>query len=319
MIAPAPLRQDPWLLSDWVEFKAICSQNARFSFNELSRLYDENQDAESSDISRGDAENEVLLDAVISEINVRIKSLSNTYPFTLSHDGHHLIFKLDDTVKAGQFAYLYCLIFSHLIRDEVIEENVTANNHDRDLMQICSTLAAANLCHNAVSFGYPRPDGSNMYNALQTTYTKIGEGRLRAVQDIADILPKANYQKDGGIDIIAWDSTNDDAPGRSYLLGQVASGENWEHKSVVEAIKPFHNIWFSQIPSSTPRPAIFIPFCIEANCHEERKKYMSTYSYRYGEVYYRYRIPIEAQKGYENAQNHDDRHIERCNNLNDVY
>ena len=116
--------------------------------------------------------------------------------------------------------------------------------------------------------------------------------------------------KDDEIDVIAWrDTTNGLAGKSSYLLGQAASGWNWEDKSVKNAIEVFHWTWFEVIPTSTPLPAIFIPFCLEEprgrdgafTSQERLRSRMERLTKKFGILYYRYRLPRHAAQAKELA------------------
>lgn len=59
----------------------------------------------------------------------------------------------------------------------------------------------------------------------------------------------------------------------------------------------FHSYWFTSPPASQHQDAIFIPFCLEpkgtdpaASYDDVLKDYVQNLMYRYGVVFYRYRI-----------------------------
>jgi hypothetical protein len=96
----------------------------------------------------------------------------------------------------------------------------------------------------------------------------------------------------------------DKNPPADYLLCQVASGKNWVDKSAVAAIGAFHATWFAPQPARRPKPAIVIPFCIDAgpdNDPDEEQEALAMHWRRivtaYGEFFYRYRVPHFAAKG----------------------
>lgn len=122
----------------------------------------------------------------------------------------------------------------------------------------------------------------------------MGEGTVRD-QPLPGV---SSSPKDEGIDIIAWGHRADHAPGRHYILGQVATGENWPGKSVTEYIRPFHENWFSEIPASHPTHAMFVPYCVERGDATLQQR-LNILTKRYGHFYYRYLIPSLAKKGHE--------------------
>lgn len=307
MLAKAPIFDAAWLLADWIEFKVLTSEYDSFLLNELLYIADEEQDEENIDFVEQDAKNEELLETAIAELEQRREFLKHAYPFDFTLEGSELVLKED--IGEGGYVYLYCLFFSHINREDVLIPDPPHSNADREIMQICSTLAAAGkLQGNAVSFGFPRPDHSNFIDALRKVFEKIGEGIV--VDTIPDGAP--SNEKDARIDIIAWENTPDSGAGRIYLLGQVASGANWNDKSIIGEIEPFHNIWFIRQPASNAIPSMFIPFCLDVDSKFLKDKlYYETI--KFGNLLYRYRLPLYASKGYELAatQQENGLYIER--------
>lgn len=298
ILAKAPIGDQAWLLADWLEFQVLSSEFHAYRVNELMRLSDENQDSESPNITEQDTINEAVLQTALNELQFRVDTLGSAYPFHFEGASSELV--LNDPITPGGYVYLYCLFFSHVKREEVIIPDPPHSNNDRDLLQICSTLAAAGSFQaNAVSFGFPRPDNSNFMNALKTTWNRLEDGT------VVDTVPVGapTDEKDARIDVIAWASTPDNAPGKHYLLGQVATGANWNSKSILGEMEPFHKIWFTRAPASTPTPAMFIPFCLDVTPPATLKDAVYYATLKFGLLYYRYRLPYYAHIGYELAQN----------------
>lgn len=313
-LAKAPTAGSTWLLADWIEFQVLCSHYKSYRVNDLVRISDEDQDSENQDIGAQDSLNEQYLEEALLELSLRIDCLGEAYPFSFDASGNHLT--LNDNINPGGYVYLYCLIFSHINRDDVLTATPSHTNDDRDLMQICATLAAAgDISGNAVSFGFPRPDHSNFLDALKNTYHRMGEGSI--VDNVPPGAPR--NEKDGRVDIVAWGNQPDGGAGRMYVLGQVATGDNWSNKSIRGEIDPFHNIWFSQSPASTPIPSMFIPFCLDVKQDETLNDVIYIKTYIFGTLYYRYRLPLHANIGYNLANTgNDDLYIERFNEFNKV-
>ena len=121
----------------------------------------------------------------------------------------------------------------------------------------------------------------------------LGEGNARS-----ELRPGTSTAiKDGGIDIIAWTDNNDKMPGKRYLLGQVASGNDWKDKSVISDIKLFINDCFHSPPALNPIPAMFIPFCITPNDKNHVSFTICNLSEKFGYMMYRKRIPHYFQLG----------------------
>ena len=313
ILAKAPISESKWMLADWIEFQVLISEFHFFQINKLLHIVDEDQEFENPNFVEQDTINEQLTESVLNEIQVRINSLNDSYPFYLNDDGTELL--LHEAITPGGYSYLYCLFFSHINRDNVLYPDPPSQNSDRDLMQICSTIAAAaRVSGSAVSFGYPRPDHTNFLTALSETYQKMGEGTV--LENVPLGAPR--YEKDGGIDVIAWGTTPDGCPGRAYLLGQVATGADWNGKSVKNDIDEFHSTWFSPPPPSTPIPAMFIPFCLDVKADETLEDVLHYKTVKFGEMYYRYRLPLFVEQGYEMAHQQGAPDVGRVNEFDKV-
>lgn len=315
ILAKAPIMDGGWLLADWLEFKVLTSEFHVFRLSELLYISDEEQDEENLDIGEQDSINQAVLESALNEITQRIQFLKTAYPFDFSTDDSELVLKKE--ITAGSYVYLYCLFFSHVKREDVLIPDPPHSNADREILQICATLAAAGKVHgNAISFGFPRPDHSNFIDALDKAYKKMGEGVI--VETIPAGAP--TNEKDARIDVIAWENTPDDAAGKIYILGQVATGKNWDNKAIRGEIDSFHKIWFTRPPISTPIPAMFIPFCLDTNSSSSLKDVVYYKTIKFGDLIYRYRLPAYAAKGYELAEKqHENGHyIERFNEFDKV-
>lgn len=301
-LAQLPLDCDPHVVTDWFEFHVLISEFNVASCNELQRMWDTRRNAEGAspdgrkDASAGNDGDEQFAETILNEIRERIEYLGDAYPFEFNATGQSL--QLKPGLNVGQTVYLFCLLLSSAKKAEIFELDKFSyelTNFVRDLFQACSAWAAAGVVNgSSCSFGFPRPDGSNFLDKLRQTYAQMGEGAVRD-QPLAGV---SSNPKDEGIDIIAWAHRADHAPGRSYMLGQVATGENWPGKSVVEYIKPFHENWFSEIPASLPTHAMFIPYCVDKG-DATLKERITILTKRYGHFYYRYLIPSLAKRGHD--------------------
>ena len=301
-LAQLPLDCKAHVIADWFELHVLASEFGISGINDLQRMWDTRRNAEgdspdgrTDDIPGNDGD-EQFVEFILIEIRERIEYLDDAYPFEFNATGQSL--QLKSEIDLGQYVYLFCLLLSSAKNAEIFELdkfNYELTNVVRDLFQACAAWAAAGaISGSSCSFGFPRPDGSNFLGKLKKTYALIGEGTVREAP-LPGVSPSP---KDEGIDIIAWGDRPDRAPGRQYLLGQVATGNNWQNKSVVEYIKPFHENWFSDIPSSVPTHAMFVPHCIERGGETLQQK-IHIFTKRYGHFYYRYVIPKFAKLGHE--------------------
>ena len=239
---------------------------------------------------------DAFLDSISDEIIERENALGGTYPFELERNG--AAFKLKNQINDGGYIYLFCLLLSNNKAGDILDGKwIPEITHaTRDLFQACSTLAAAgNVDGCAISFGWPRPDSNPPFlQRLKDVYAIFGEGVVRNTP-----LPGASPSpKDEEIDVIAWKPTLDRAPGTTYMLGQVASGANWEAKSVKgPPIESFHRNWFMPPPSSEVTAAIFIPHLVAPNQTGSRRDVMDQHTATYGRVIDRLRLPHFAHLG----------------------
>lgn len=298
-LAPLPLDAHPRVIVDWLELSVICSEFKQTQISDLQRIWDTHRNTEDTDFEGNSQDTEdYFRESIDEEIRVRLNALGDAYPFDYSETGEELLLK--DQLTNGATVYLYCLFMSHPDKDEVISGAVVPeiDNSVRDLFQICSTIAAAGEVNgSSVSFGHPREDHTGFLTKLRQTYALIGEGAVRE-----QALPGVTRSpKDDGIDVIAWSHSNDHAPGKYYLLGQVASGRNWPGKSLLGILGKFHENWFEVRPVSTPNPSIFIPFHIPPIADEALEERMRSLTLEFGKVFYRLRIPLLINKGFESA------------------
>ena len=166
----------------------------------------------------------------------------------------------------------------------------------------------------SVSFGWPRPTREPFLEKLREIYTLFGEGN---VVDTArpGVSP---WVKDEEIDVIAWRPMADRGAGTMYLLGQVASGDNWEGKSIKGGpIDSFHHNWFRPPPPSVAQSAIFIPHAVPpVQMSGTRRERLAAITVRFGTVFDRLRLPAATQKGLDlhNEQRQNVR-IERVDDI----
>jgi len=288
------------LLADWLELTAFASPEGSVSIQDVNEALEIEEDFEPEAIHDEDNLKEACVQAAASAIEERLECMENAYPFDLLEGGHLLVLESEWTT-AGRAGYLLCLLLSHvsgegLLVGDPLPELMPA----RDLFQVCATLCAAGAYQGpAFSFGWPRPDKTSYHQKLLEVFKHFGDG-VPHKEPPAGSPPRI---KDGGIDVIAWSFEPDGRPGRNYLLGQAASGQNWEDKSVGPFIKLFHDFWFLNIPASTPNPAMFVPFCLpepeDTDYSAQKEIYQGHLRYLthlLGTIFYRYRIPRHVSR-----------------------
>ena len=301
ILSPLPVGSTIDIIADWLEFDILCSGYGITGLAEISRDWDVLRNTEDTDFQSEETTQECFIETLLVEIRDRMQIIGESYPFEFSETGESL--QLKDKLTEDCYIYLFCLIISHIQTGEVLSgKYIPPITHEvRDFFQICATLAASGAVGgNAYSFGFPRPNHTNFIDALHKVYSAFGEGLV--VSKIPAGAPPA--VKDDGIDVIAWADRPDGMSGKIYMLGQVASGENWENKSVIGKLESFHKVWFSNpSPASRPIPSIFIPFCIKLTSTDENVADRMLYlTHNFGCVYYRHVIPPLARKGLEIAR-----------------
>jgi hypothetical protein len=281
-------------IADWIELKAIASPDGRVGFGTLVSATALTENEQEENIGDADSNEEELVLCVQAEIARRFNNVGTDYPFRIDDKGRALQF-VTPVSEAGS-AYLFCLFLSHAFDRTIVPEALApeVTNKIRDLFQACATIAAGGyILGPAMSFGFPRPDGAEFLKALRRVYKLFGDGRpCRRPRKAAP--PKV---KDNGIDVIAWRRSIDNLPSTHYLIGQVASGNDWIDKSVKADREHFHDYWFVEKPGSQPEDAMFMPFGLEPENAQQEADYekllndhMQSIAYRYGNLFYRDRI-----------------------------
>jgi hypothetical protein len=308
-------------VADWLELKAIASPDGRVGFGTLISATALSEEEQPEDMADEDIKEDALVLSAQAEITRRRKNIGDDYPFRIEDNGRAMRF-IAPASKVGS-VYLFCLFLSHA-SDRTIVPKVLApkvSNKIRDLFQACATVAAGGYVKGpSVSFGFPRPDGEAFLKALHRVYKLFGDGKPRKKPRAA----AAKKIKDNGIDIIAWRRSIDDLPCTLYLIGQVASGADWEGKSVKADEEHFHKYWFEDIPGSQPSDAMFMPFELEPEDPEDGTSYddvlkdhMQGVGHRFGTLFYRDRIAKYLAEGLQLVSD-GEKAIERVEDIDKV-
>lgn len=264
--------------ADWFEISALLSNDGAIHSNELRKLErllsDEDDHGILADPITGepleaeilDERPERVVDNVHDEICLRRKLSGNAYPFQLEYpdgaaafSGSFLLRYLGGELNEDNPFVFYILgLFETALRDQIIIVNdVNISNHRLGLLfQIASCLAIGGyLRGHTVWFGFPRPAQNAFLPALTAAMARFGSHRV--VEAIPPGYPAA--LKDGGIDIIAWIDFDDERGARNVLFAQVASGYDWEGKTLLGFLPKFMN-WFVPPAPAPVKPALLIPF-----------------------------------------------------------
>jgi len=332
MLRPPPIGDAPHKLCDWVELAVIGNVRGTYNLANLVRYRDTTRETEDADIegefrrerdtdtegvSGGDGD--AFYDSLVEQFAEREEALGDAYPFDVNSRG---VVTLHLPADWGGYLYLFCLLLSYSNDIDLLDGRwrPQVTNRIRDLFQACATVAAAaEVRGHAYSFGWPRPDNNPPFLAkLKVVYEHFGDGKVRPVRRVG-LSP---FAKDEEIDVIAWRPRRDRAAGTLYLLGQVASGDNWMGKSIHGApIANFHRNWFDPSPASNVAGCIFIPRLIEsADPQGTRRDGMDVQTVRYGTIFDRLRVPLLVQEGVQLSHSPEGSTwvIERINELQAV-
>lgn len=314
-----PFDADVYRCCDWLELKVLSLADGQTFFADIERAWEARREAEHDDFEGGDLQFDQWLEELCDEVDFRIRSLGRAYPFRFNGDESGIcLSSTPDQFSIGCSVYVYCLMLSTIGETQVFEGDAgEITQRMRDLFQACSAWAAGGvLSGSAYAFGWPRPERDDFLTALRAVYhDRMGEGRV-----VDRAPPGASLQeKDGGIDVIAWASRPDGGPGQPYIIGQVATGANWQEKSVKQYIDPLNDNWFAQKPRSVPQAAMFIPFCIVPRTRGvSLREQLEFYTPLFGNIYYRAVLPLYAERGLQNAAANDAVFMHRSGDLPEV-
>jgi hypothetical protein len=288
-------------VADWLELKAVSSPDGRVGFGTLVSASALSEEEQPQDVAEESTKADLLVLSAQAEITRRLENVGDDYPFRIDENGRAMQF-VTPVSNVGA-VYLFCLFLSHAFDRTIVPKKLApkVTNKTRDLFQACATVAAGGYVQGpSMSFGFPRPDGETFLKALHRVYKSFGDGKPRKKPRAA----AAKRIKDNGIDIIAWRRSIDGLPCTVYMIGQVASGSDWEDKSVIPDREHFHKYWFDDVPGSQPQDAMFMPFGLEPEDPEDGtqyedvlKDYMQSVGYRFGTLFYRDRIAKHLADG----------------------
>ncbi|MEJ8845668.1 hypothetical protein [Variovorax rhizosphaerae] len=329
-LSAPPFTSSPSLICDWIELKVLTTSHGKFRLGSLKRLWDKSREIEESDpegvlireeytdssgVSGPD--DEVFMDSITGEIGERIEALGAAYPFEIDSRNRLCVI---EPASSGGFVYLFCLLLTYSNGRELLDGSwlPRVDNHVRDLFQACSTVAAAGEVRgHAISFGWPRPNHNPPFlQRLREVYRLFGEGIVvdRPAPGVS------NFPKDEEIDVIAWRPRRDRTAGTEYMLGQVASGDNWMGKPLAgRPIANFHRNWFTRCPASVAKGYIFIPHAVPPiDSLGTRRERIDAITVRYGTIIDRLRLPALTDEGVQFSMTESAVQVERQANLPEI-
>lgn len=225
---------DELRLADWLELHALLSPDSNASYIDLERaLRREGVFGLDNDESVERKIQEVSL-----ELERRAVSAAEAYPFVIDERSISTKGPIDRFVP-----YVFCLCLSFLGS----EENLDRRPFPRRMFEYLSCEAARNFVGgDVVRFASPRRKSDlpvEFNRAVDELCFRIGEG-------IAFRGKRTFSTKDDAIDVVAWRDFPDRAEGKLLLVGNCASGNNWDSK--LDELQPqlFCEDWMHETPVS---------------------------------------------------------------------
>ena len=273
VLSPPAARANVATQIDFLELAALIDPSGRVRFDTLTgdRLLQAEEAAD--DIGNADRAKDEFIESIENEYNVRAKALGQSYPFRMSDDAEELTLQNHDGDHLAG-SYLVCLIASHIsdgsdLRLKVPSEQglraeIITRMRNR-IFQMIGTIALAGRANgSAASVGWPRVERETIIETMNRA-----SGRGFPIPIRAEPNPMASRQaKDHGVDVVAWEKT---CPPPSALVwfGQIASGQDWRDKSVVDAAGRFASAILEDAPPNKNHATI-IPFNFDADTQETK-------------------------------------------------
>jgi len=243
---PLPLpTTDELQLADWLELLALSSPDENASYVDLERVLRR----EGVLGLGGDEVMTAMIQSVSSELERRARAASESYPFVL---GERIVaFKgsIDKFVP-----YIFCLCLSYLGS----EGELNRRPYPRRLFEYLCCEAAGNFVNgDGVRFASPRMPA----DLPREFRLAVDELCIRIKEGMGFRQKRALSRKDDAVDVIAWRDFPDGAEGKLLLVGNCASGKDWETK--LDELQPriFCEEWMAEVPVSVHIgiKAFFVP------------------------------------------------------------
>jgi len=260
-----------------MELTALISPERRCSISAVERNLKRLSSYDAGRAMQQNASIDAACAEILGEIKRRVQAAGNAYPFTI--DGTALVL----SGKARDYVpYIFCLCLSWFGWKAKKGNKIFPRRMFEDLSK---HAAQEFIGGRALRFGAPRTELPTAFKeALLHLAVAIGEGQVRDIQGQV-------HAQDDTLDLIAWRDFPDGQEGKLFLVGQCASGSDWEKKKRELDAEAFFDDWFSERPPSLRgmRIGLFIPHRVP------RKKWTST-TRRAGIIFDRCRIAYWTQR-----------------------
>jgi hypothetical protein len=278
------------LAADYLELTAFFAQDQLAFTKDLINTSEIGAEDDYADVDEEMTNREEIVSGTVTMISRRARALDSSYPFELDENGDILTF-LGREPTLGQAAYLLCLVLSHLKGVSEVLAGTAFHPTDAEIrslrlyFQYFATAAlAAEIRGRAWSFGYPRPDSSNFKTKLEEIWRIFKDGCVEPGEDAP------NSPKDDQIDVFAARLHPDGLPGFLLAAAQVATGDNWDKKSIRGHLDHvFCQRWFGRQPATTMVCYHIIPFSRPDSKFSDDVR-------QFGNVLHRLRVPYRVQE-----------------------
>lgn len=280
---------NPLECADWMELTALISPEHRCSISAVERNLTRLSSYDGGNTIQQRARIDAACGEILGEIKKRVLAAKAAYPFKIEGTALVLAGKASDYVP-----YIFCLCLSWFGWKAKKGKKIFPRRMFEDLSK---HAAEAFIGGRALRFGAPRTELPAAFkDALLHLAVAIGEGQVREVHG------PVNAQDDT-LDLIAWRDFPDGQEGKLFLVGQCASGGDWEKKKRELDAEAFFDDWFSERPPSLRgmRIGLFIPHRVP------RKKWAPT-TRRAGIIFDRCRIAYwtHQNKGFKDQKRYSD-------------
>ena len=245
--------------ADQVEITSVKYGNANIDsglFDEtIASAYDDFQDEDfEGEWFQRDVASDSAAGGIFSEIERRKNMLGDAYPFNIQDNA--LIFRPD----VNSLTYRFCLVVSS-------QTNITSrpfNRMPRAFEQVSRLYTQFHFGPYAKSThtGWPRVDGQPKLfrEMVRVLNQETGEWWWGPDEGLENT--DANPIKDCGIDFVTWLDSPDGTPGKLFITGQCACGDDWP-KKYADVQRARYARWFRP-PTlyNAPVKAICVPFAL---------------------------------------------------------
>lgn len=245
-------------LVDWLELTALFSEFHVARLDAMAGALLQLEESAEDDIGQRDRQREQLIEQIENEVELRLQSLGDSYPFSLNETGEEL--SLRENWQLIQFSfYLICLVTTHVTGSTILRRpavnGLLARLRNR-VFQIVATLSLAGLANGpAISVGWPRRNGETIVELL-TRAAGLGAGFGVRNPPGRYVSPQ---EKDGGIDVIGWTPAAQPPPS-VFFFAQAASGKNWPSKPASDHAEVFREAYTEDFMSGNRNYVTLIPF-----------------------------------------------------------